>query len=225
MHAESPLSPSFSLLRAASASESSPSLCPVKSPNRLLPAESNDTSSTLAKLNPLNYMPSRLANAQEYPEQTAPLPLARDTSSIPRGDGSNAKWEYPSPQQMYNAMLRKGYTDTPTDAVEAMVAVHNFLNEGAWEEIVTWEEIFRGGLIKGWTKCTMGEEGRKALKTRQELRRIRREELGLQFEAGDEEELPDGPQLVRFQGRPKDMTPKAGVLQALGWLWPTKFGY
>ena len=169
-------------------------------------------------------MPSRLANDREYPEQTATLPLARDTSSIPRGDGSNAKWEYPSPQQMYNAMLRKGYTDTPTDAVEAMVAVHNFLNEGAWDEIVTWEEIFRGGLKEGWTKCTMGEERRKTEKIRQEVRRIRREELGLQLQADDKEQ-PDGPQLVRFQGRPKDMTPKAGVLQALGCIWPTKFGY
>jgi cytochrome c heme-lyase len=32
---------------------------------------------------------------------------------------------------MYNAMLRKGYQDTPVDAVKSMVAVHNYLNEGA----------------------------------------------------------------------------------------------
>ena len=202
-----------------------PSSYPVTSPNHPLPSRSDGTS-TLSKLNPLNYMPSTLANTPEHSEQTISLPLSRDTSSIPRGDGSNTKWEYPSPQQMYNAMLRKGYTDAPTDAVESMVAVHNFLNEGAWEEIVTWEEIFCGGLIEGWRKSSLGEEGRRMEKLRQDVQRIRREELGLQVgasvEKGDDSYQP---QLVRFQGRPKDMTPKAGILQALGWVWPSKFGY
>lgn len=127
---------------------------------------------------------------------------------------------------MYNAMLRKGYTDTPTDAVESMVAVHNFLNEGAWEEIVTWEDIFRRGLREGWRKCSMGEEGLRMEQLREEVQRIRREELGLQKDVTvGNEDHPYQPQLVRFQGRPKDMTPKAGILQALGWVWPTKFGY
>lgn len=127
---------------------------------------------------------------------------------------------------MYNAMLRKGYTDTPADAVESMVAVHNFLNEGAWEEIVTWEEIFRGGLWQGWRKCALGEEGMKMEKLREELRRMRMEELALARGVSEEEdEHLHQPQLVRFQGRPKDMTPKAGILQALGYVWPTKFRY
>jgi cytochrome c heme-lyase len=173
-------------------------------------------------------MPSNLSNKPEHSEQTISLPLSRDTSSIPRGDGSNTKWEYPSPQQMYNAMLRKGYTDTPVDAVESMVAVHNFLNEGAWEEIVTWEEIFRGGLKEGWKKCSLGEEGMRIEKLREEVQRIRREELGLCREAQRDDEDDHAayqPELVKFQGRPKDMTPKAGILQALGYVWPTKFGY
>jgi cytochrome c heme-lyase len=171
-------------------------------------------------------MPSNLSNKPEHSEQTVSLPLSRDKSSIPRGDGSNTKWEYPSPQQMYNAMLRKGYTDTPVDAVESMVAVHNFLNEGAWEEIVTWEEIFRGGLKEGWKKCTLGEEGMRMEKLREEVQQMRREELGLlRREAQSEDEHAYQPELVRFQGRPKDMTPKAGILQALGYVWPSKFGY
>lgn len=171
-------------------------------------------------------MPTNISNHPENSTQTISLPLSRDTSSIPRGDGTNTKWEYPSPQQMYNAMLRKGYTDTPADAVESMVAVHNFLNEGAWEEIVEWEAIFRDGLREGWKKCSMGEEGMKMEKLRQEVQRLRREELGLQRGAhADEEDDLYQPQLIRFQGRPKDMTPKAGILQALGYVWPSKFAY
>jgi cytochrome c heme-lyase len=171
-------------------------------------------------------MPSNLSNTPEHSQQTTHLPLSRSTSSIPRGDGSNTKWEYPSPQQMYNAMLRKGYTDTPADAVESMVEVHNFLNEGAWEEIVTWEDIFRDGLMDGWRKCSLGEEGMRMEKLREELRTLRRKELGLQRGQEDEKQGGDShqPQLVRFHGRPKDMTPKAGILQALGYVWPTKFG-
>src|SRR5690606_21168283 len=91
------------------------------------------------------------------PNQTKALPTSREESSIPRSDG-NSKWEYPSPQQMYNALLRKGYHDTDITAVEDMVAVHNFLNEGAWAEVVGWEQRFAQGLLNGWSVCKRGEE-------------------------------------------------------------------
>lgn len=102
---------------------------------------------------------------------------------------------------MYNAMLRKGYDDTPEDAVESMVAVHNFLNEGAWAEIEGWEARFNKGLRYGWQACSRGEEG---------------------FT-----EMPqwkgDRPRLMRFMGRPGDWTPRARMLEVLGRLWPSKF--
>jgi cytochrome c heme-lyase len=131
---------------------------------------------------------------ERSPNQTVDLSTEREISSIPRGDAAGGKWEYPSPQQMYNALLRKGYTSTPQDAVESMVAVHNFLNEGAWQEIVDWEDIFSQGLQKGWERCRRGEHP---------------------FESQ--------PQLVRFMGRPQDRTPKASMLQVLGWIYPAKF--
>lgn len=106
---------------------------------------------------------------------------------------------------MYNAMLRKGYDDTPEDAVESMVAVHNFLNEGAWAEIVAWEQRFSRGLGKGWELCRRGEEG---------------------FEESmlARERVPQ-PKLLRFMGRPGDVSPKAAVLGWIGWAWPARFGY
>ncbi|KAE8374308.1 cytochrome c/c1 heme-lyase [Aspergillus bertholletiae] len=197
-----------------------PSACPVRSkdsPFYVPPkSKSSDTPlpskpenmSTLSKLNPLNYMFSSISQ-ERAPNQTVDLPLERDPSSIPRGD-TDSNWEYPSPQQMYNAMLRKGYTDTPQDAVEAMVAVHNFLNEGAWEEIVGWERLFSRGLKQGWEKCRRGEENIALDAYREELT--------------DVGALEDQPRLLRFQGRPQERTPKAQVLQTLGWLYPSKFG-
>ena len=106
-------------------------------------------------------------------------------------------------------MLRKGYTDTPQDAVESMVAVHNFLNEGAWAEIVGWERVFSRGLKEGWEKCRRGEENIALDAARDEL-------------TGKSGDVPP-PRLLRFQGRPQELTPKARILQAMGWVYPAKF--
>jgi cytochrome c heme-lyase len=161
----------------------------------------------LSKLNPLNYMFHSISQAPA-PNQSVALPTTRDESSIPKGTG-DGNWEYPSPQQMYNALLRKGYTDTDVTAVESMVAVHNFLNEGAWQEIVEWERRFGKGLGRGWEVSKRGEANAPMV-----LRRLEAQE-------GGQEQQPT---LIRFQGRPKDMTPKAATLQMLGWLYPSKFG-
>ncbi|RFU36234.1 hypothetical protein B7463_g8, partial [Scytalidium lignicola] len=159
-------------------------------------------SSTFSKLNPLNYMFPDLSQDRAA-NQAVSLPTEREPSSIPKGTG-DGNWEYPSPQQMYNALLRKGYTDTDITAVESMVSVHNFLNEGAWAEIVEWERRFGGGLGRGWEISKRGEEN--ALATR------------------SEEDSIAQPKLIRFQGRPQEMTPKAAMIQLMGWIYPSKFG-
>lgn len=134
------------------------------------------------------------------PGQKIALPTEREVSSIPRGtDNGEGNWEYPSPQQMYNAMKRKGHEDTPEDAVESMVAVHNFLNEGAWGEIVEWEKEFGGGVMKAL-----------------------REQEGVQLETRNQGAWP---RLLRFQGKSKELTPKAAILQMLGKVYPEKYGY
>ncbi|KTW31427.1 hypothetical protein T552_00071 [Pneumocystis carinii B80] len=90
------------------------------------------------EINPLNKMPKDLPQTMAY-NQKKLLPTRRTLSSIPRND-INENWEYPSPQQMYHAILRKGQKDVSEDAVEPMVEIHNFLNESAWNEIKKWEE-------------------------------------------------------------------------------------
>ncbi|WVF65487.1 hypothetical protein IAT40_000215 [Kwoniella sp. CBS 6097] len=104
------------------------------------------------KMNPLNNIPANLSLAKQ-PDQLLDLPTDRTASTIPRPKGDNPggeayglgnTWDYPSPQQFYNALVRKGW-ETPEESVEVMVAIHNFLNERAWEEVMRWEKRLPGG--------------------------------------------------------------------------------
>lgn len=182
------------------------SACPY-TPADLSSTESTTSTPKYSKFNPLNYMYNNLSQ-ERAPQQTVALPTEREPSSIPKGSGEG-NWEYPSPQQMYNALLRKG-GEVDATAVESMVSVHNFLNEGAWAEIVEWERRFGRGLSKGWEICKRGEEGSMA---------------GANLEQGANEEEVAQPKLIRFMGRPKDMTPKAAMIQLLGRVYPSYFGY
>lgn len=178
----------------------SASSCPIPHASR----SEEQPKSLLSQLNPLNYMFPDLSQ-KPAPNQTYSLPTSREPSTIPKGTG-DGNWEYPSPQQMYNALLRKGYTDTDVTAVESMVSVHNFLNEGAWDEIMGWEKRFAKGLYHGWQVCKRGEDHAQ-------------EEIDRNWDGVEVE-----PSLVKFQGRPKDLTPKATMLQVLGWVYPAKYG-
>lgn len=78
-------------------------------------------------------------------ESACPVPHDQRSASQPSPIGtkevkstSSDKWEYPSPQQFYNALVRKGWA-TPEDSVETMVLIHNVLNERAWDEVIRWE--------------------------------------------------------------------------------------
>lgn len=185
-----------------------PSGCPVNHGTQPESQTPPKRQSTLSKLNPLNYMFPDLSQAPAA-NQAVSLPTSRDESSIPKGTG-DGNWEYPSPQQMYNALLRKGYTDTDATAIESMVAVHNFLNEGAWAEIVEWERRFGKGLARGWEVSRRGEAN-----APMEMRRI---------EAREGHEDVAVPTLLRFQGRPKEMTPRAALLQMMGRVYPSQYG-
>jgi len=117
---------------------------------------------------------------------------------------------------MYNAMLKKGYDDTPAADVPAMVAVHNFLNEGAWGEILGWERRFAKGLGRGWSICRYGEENGEV-----NLEMMDRKE---RLERGTSQDEEEQPALVRFMGRPEDLTPKARMAGWMGKVWPDAYG-
>jgi len=110
-----------------------------------------------------------------HPEQRLPLSTFRTESSIPRGNespnhqlGSNSsRWVYPSEQQVFNAMKRKGWEGIEEEAIPSFLQVHNSVNERSWREVCMWENQDRSKI-----------------------------------------------ELVRFEGRPKDLSPKA-------WFWST----
>lgn len=99
------------------------------------PVDHGSSSLSASSLNPLNNMPD--LSQQPAPNQAIALPTERVVSEIKRDGESN--WEYPSPQQFYNALVRKGW-ETPEEHIETMVQIHNFLNDQAWLEVLKWEK-------------------------------------------------------------------------------------
>ena len=85
---------------------------------------------------------------------------------------TDAQWIYPSEQQVFNAMKRKGWKGIEEESIPSFLQIHNSVNERSWKEVQKWEET-----------------------------------------AGVPSELVT---LSRFEGRPKDITPKAWVLSTLG---------
>ncbi|EGF78842.1 hypothetical protein BATDEDRAFT_5923, partial [Batrachochytrium dendrobatidis JAM81] len=90
-----------------------------------------------SELNPLNMMPNLSQNMVSG--QTRALSTERTLSGIPKS--KNNHWEYPSPQQFYSALKRKG-KEAPESEISTMVDIHNFLNEACWEEIMKWESKY-----------------------------------------------------------------------------------
>jgi cytochrome c heme-lyase len=121
---------------------------------------------------------------------------------------------------MYNAMVRKGHHDTPIDAVESMVAWHNYLNEGAWAEILEWERRFGPGLMHGWRESRQGE---KVCVHTAETRNINWGTPPASTPSASTQTHPE-PELVSLTGRPGELTPRARMLQAAGYVFPNYFG-
>jgi cytochrome c heme-lyase len=151
--------------------------CPVKHDD--LPFKHED------KKAPFGLPPSIEESAKHpqspFPDQQIPLSTRRIVSSIPRADElrpeeegkvaphqphDQSQWVYPSEQQFYNAMRRKGWQGVDERTIPAVVRIHNAVNERGWTEVRQWERELHG--------C-------------------------------------DEPRLVRFLGRPKDLTPRAWV--------------
>eukprot|EP00536_Pseudo-nitzschia_multiseries_P012094 jgi/Psemu1/207672/e_gw1.443.39.1 len=136
------------------------------------------------------------------PGQRLPLSTHRVESSIPRGGSSNgdnnnnnnnnsnstrnipshqvhnkndaSNWVYPSEQQVFNAMKRKGWKGIEEESIPSFLQIHNSVNERSWRQVLQWE-------------------------------------------TGDHQsQAQSSVELSRFEGRPKDLTPKAWLLSSLG---------
>ncbi|KAJ2508268.1 holocytochrome c synthase [Coemansia sp. RSA 2052] len=110
---------------------------PSEAPKCPVDHQQHADSESPESINPLNMMPQLTQDM--HTGQTAPLSTDREFSTIPRSNAQDdAVWEYPSPQQFYNALARKNMA-APEEYVDIMVDIHNFLNEGAWNEVLKWE--------------------------------------------------------------------------------------
>ena len=78
------------------------------------------------------------------------------------------KWVYPSEQQLYNAMRKKGWSNVPEESIPTLLQIHNHINEHTWRQIRAWEGL-----------------------------------------SNDNNNNNNDLILTRFQGRPRDLTPKA----------------
>lgn len=128
--------------------------CPVKARHQ----EYNVYSQPIDKM---NNMPKGAKTQLPNPSQQMELPTNRVSSTIPKGgDGVETTWTYPSPQQFYNALSRKGKMDNTNNQsggggggagesseevaaseedMSSVVALHNNMNEKTWAKVVEWE--------------------------------------------------------------------------------------
>lgn len=53
-------------------------------------------------------------------------------------------WVYPSEQQYFNAIRRKGHDVAAAD-MPSTLAIHNAVNEKGWEMVRRWERLHAGG--------------------------------------------------------------------------------
>ena len=84
---------------------------------------------------------------ERQPNQVVDLSTQRIVSSIPKSDFTPAhqpngvdRWVYPSEQQYFNAMKRKGYDPAEHD-IPVILAIHNIVNEEGWSKIKEWESL------------------------------------------------------------------------------------
>lgn len=90
-----------------------------------------------------SWLSSSSSSSCPSPSPSRPFLLStvRQKSSIPSVMG---EWYFPSPAQFYDAMQKKGHTKgiCPEDA-SVVVAIHNAVNERAWQEILAYEQLHR----------------------------------------------------------------------------------
>ena len=113
-------------------------------------------------VNPRNMMPDIPQTASEG--QTVELSRVRETSSIPK-TGSEMKWEYPSPQQFYNALLRRNKT-AEEDTMDMVVHVHNAVNEDSWKQVLEWERMYEHQCKEPSLQRFVGKSEEPSLKSR-----------------------------------------------------------
>lgn len=168
---------------------------------KVLGIRGTPTNATSSTTNPSSQgassLPASLEEAAKHaqsphPSQRLPLSTYRVESSIPRGESqetphhqlgvADQRWVYPSEQQVFNAMKRKGWESVEEEAIPSFLQIHNSVNERSWR------------LLQEWETPTISTTTTTATTTTTQ---------------------PSPIKLVRFEGRPQDLTPKAWIKSKL----------
>lgn len=56
-------------------------------------------------------------------------------------NNNNNTWVYPSEQQVFNAMKRKGWKGIEEESIPSFLQIHNSVNERSWQDVLEWEEL------------------------------------------------------------------------------------
>ena len=128
----------------------------------------------------------------------------KEEPSSSSADATDDRWIYPSEQQYYNAVKRKGWSNVNAEDVPMIVKIHNEVNERSWGKVLKWEECRDGD-----------EEGvRKPQQEEKEGGESSPSPFPLHPPSTSVTTIPSPPTLVRFLGRPKDRSPKSYLMTA-----------
>lgn len=109
------------------------------------PVDHSSSSNTNLEHNPLTN--DIKFDSTPLDSQKEVLQKIRAVSGIPKSEftpdhqpGGVDNWVYPSEQQYYNAMKRKGYNPSEKD-IPVILHIHNVVNEQGWVKIKEWEAL------------------------------------------------------------------------------------
>jgi cytochrome c heme-lyase len=135
-------------------------------------------------IDPTNQMPaSSVINQLPAPHQTVELSTERVKSTIPKAgsDNEGSTWTYPSPQMFYNALSRKGkLAPTEEQSQEEQSMMETVVALHNNMNETTWYKVME------WEQLLSGDKG-----------------------TSGEESMKETPKLLKFCGRPSDLSPKA----------------
>lgn len=166
-------------------------------PGQKLPLSTHRMESTIPRSN----------SSTSSPDRARPLPahqirMKSTTTSSTDGDNNNnnsnknSTWIYPSEQQVYNAMQRKGWNTIEEEAIPSFLQIHNSVNERGWKQIQQWEQPLPQPQHSHTATINTNTNISTSTSTTTEL------------------------ELSRFEGRPKELSPKAWFLSTFGFRKP-----
>jgi cytochrome c heme-lyase len=135
------------LFKSNAKQTSSSQTCPVKGGGGATPASIEEAANhsqlpAPGQMIPLsrNRVISSIPRGSDASDQSSDDDTAGKASAVPAHQPTNSsQWMYPSEQQFYNAMRKKGY-NPPIESIPSVLKIHNAVNERSWLQVRKWEK-------------------------------------------------------------------------------------